>query len=191
MKRTGSGGFTLIELLVTVALVAVLMSLAAPSFGRLIASNRMATLTNEFTAVLHLARLEAVRRGHSVAIRADGGGIHFDTGWKLFTDNDEDGAQPGTITTIDGTVIRESGAAAGRTSIKRVTRSGTFGSFTYADASSLADRMYVVFNARGGNNAPAAAYFKICDAGDSAINGRIVQVSTVGRISLDSSNEAC
>lgn len=190
MKRSRSGGFTLIELMVTVALVAVLLGLAVPSFARLVASNRLTTQTNEFTGMLHLARLEAIRRGQSIAIRADGGDINFDTGWKLFTDLDADGAAPGTVTATDGTVIRESGAFAGRTTIKRVTRSGTFGSFTYADATA-ADRMYLGFNSRGGNSAAGAAFFKVCDAGDSAIRGRVVQVSTVGRISLDSNNESC
>jgi type IV fimbrial biogenesis protein FimT len=191
MRGVPSRGFTLIELMISVAMLAVLLSLAAPSFARMLASNRMATQTNEFTAALNLARLEAVRRGHSVAIRADGGDLTFQGGWKVFTDVNDDGTQPGTITATDGTVIRESGGAlTGNTTIKRVTRGGTAPSYTYAD-SSAADRMYLVFNSRGANNAGSAAFFKICDANDTAVKGRIVQISTVGKISLDSTTLSC
>jgi hypothetical protein len=51
--------------------------------------------------------------------------------------------------------------------------------------------MYLVFNARGGNNAGSAAFFRICDAGNTSLGGRIVQVNTVGRISLDSTTASC
>ena len=191
MERSTSKGFTLIELMVTVAMLAVLLSIAAPSFARMMASNRMATQTNEFTAALNLARLEAVRRGQSVAIRADGGGTTFQGGWRVFTDANDDGAQPGTITATDGTVIRESGGAlVGNTTITRVTRGGTAPNYTYTD-SAAADRMYVVFNSRGANNASGAAFFRICDSSDTAVRGRIVQISTVGKISLDTNTLTC
>ena len=192
MKGSSSRGFTLIELMISLAMLAVLLGLAAPSFARMLASNRMATQTNEFTAALNLARLEAVRRAQSVAIRADGGGATFQGGWKVFTDANDNGAQPGTITVTDGTVIRESGGAVGgNTTITRVTRGGTAPNYTYAD-STAADNMYVVFNSRGAiNNATAAAFFRICDSRDTAAKGRIVQISTVGKISLDTNTLTC
>lgn len=191
MKRLASEGFTLIELMVTVAMVAVLLSLAAPSFARMMASNRMATQTNELTAALNLARLEAVRRGQSVAFRADVDGIKFESGWRIFTDADSNGAPGGPVTAVDGTDIRESGGAlGGNTTITRVTRSGVFGSYTYAD-STAADKRYVVFNSRGANSANIAAFFKVCDLNDTAVKGRIVQVSTVGKISLDTNTLSC
>ena len=68
MKGSASRGFTLIELMITVAMLAVLLGIAAPSFARMLASNRMATQTNDFIAALNLARMEAVRRGQSVSI---------------------------------------------------------------------------------------------------------------------------
>jgi type IV fimbrial biogenesis protein FimT len=199
MKRSASRGFTLIELMFTVALLAILTSLAAPSFARMMASNRMATQTNEFTAALNLARLEAVRRGQPVAIRGctvvcDGtdDSIQFERGWKVFTDNG-DGAAANPVTATDGTVIRESGGAlGGNTRITRVTRGGTAPNWTYADAtSSLTDRMYVVFNSRGANTSTAAAFFRVCDANDTTVRGRIVQISTVGKISLDTNTLTC
>jgi len=191
MKRSTSQGLTLIELMVTVAMLAILLSLAAPSFARMMASNRMATQTNEFTAALNLARMEAVRRSQSVTIRADVDGIKFESGWKVFTDADSSGAPASTVTATDGTVIRESGGAlGGNTTITRVTRSGAAGSYTYAD-SAAADKQYLVFNSRGANNGTTAAFFKVCDSNDTAVKGRIVQISTVGKISLDTNTLTC
>jgi type IV fimbrial biogenesis protein FimT len=188
-------GFTLIELMVTLVVMIVLMSLAVPSFVRLIAQNRLTTQTNEFIGTLHLARSEAVRRSQGVTLRASAGTLgDHSQGWRVFTDGDADGAAASPITTNpdDGTVLREYGALAGSTSIKRVTRSGSAPTFTYTDATaSLADRMYVVFNSRGAKDTGTAAFFKVCDSANASIRGRIVQVSLVGKISLDSADATC
>lgn len=178
-------GFTLIELMVTVAVAAVLLSIAAPSFSRLIASNRITAQTNEFVGGLNLARAEAVRQGQGVSIRSDSAGIDFGTGWKVFKDPTYGG---GAVAPVTADVIRHATTPSGRTTLRRVTLSGT----TYTDATtSLADRMYVSFNARGGNNGGSPAYFRVCDASNSALPGRIVQVTTVGRVSVASSSTTC
>ncbi len=184
-------GFTLIELMVTVTVLGVLLAIGLPSFTSMFASNRIATQTNEFVAALNLARAESIRRGQPVALRADSGGIDYAGGWKVFTDADGDGDEPSPITATDGTPVRV-GAATQGLAIRRVSRAGSSGSFTYTDLdSSVADRMYVVFNSRGANNAGAAAFFKICATTDSSIKGRILQVSSIGRVSLDSRKESC
>ncbi|GGK10985.1 GspH/FimT family pseudopilin [Luteimonas terricola] len=67
-RRRPVRGFTLIELLVTVALLAILVALAAPSFANLINSNRLAGAANDIVAALQVARMEAIRRGQSVVI---------------------------------------------------------------------------------------------------------------------------
>ncbi len=61
-------GFTLMELMVTVAIVAILATLAAPSFTEGIHNTRLATQANDRVASLQLARMEAVRRNESVAL---------------------------------------------------------------------------------------------------------------------------
>jgi type IV fimbrial biogenesis protein FimT len=156
------------------------------------AANRLVAQTNDVVGTLNLARSEAVRRGLAVAVRADKDTGDFAGGWKMFTNVNADGAIPSTPTPPDGVVLREEAAASGRTTIRRVLRSGTSPAYSYADAdSSVSDRQYVVFNARGGNAADEAVFFRICDASNPAIPGRIVQVSTVGRISLDSTTAAC
>ncbi len=177
--------------MVTVSVAAIILALGVPSFAKLIASNRIASQTNEFTGALQLARSEAVRRGLGVAMRTDSSSENFAGEWKVFTNSDASGS----ATSYLGLLIREGGAgtttSAGTTAtIKRVTRSGSAGAYTYA-ASAAADRAHLVFNSRGAITATGAAFFKVCDAASTSVKGRIVQVSPVGKITLDSSNEPC
>lgn len=55
-------GFTLIELMVTVAIMAVIAGIAAPSFTNLIRSNRLTSSSNELVAALQAARMAAISR---------------------------------------------------------------------------------------------------------------------------------
>lgn len=61
-------GFTLIELMVTVAVLAVLASLAAPSFSQLLAAQRVRTTGYDIVSDLVLARSEAIKRGENVTV---------------------------------------------------------------------------------------------------------------------------
>lgn len=180
-------GFTLIELMVTVAVLAVLLAIAAPSFASLLASNRMSTQANEFIGALNLARSEAVRRAKPVAVRSNDAD-NYAKGWKVFSDSDADGDIPGSATAEDGTVIREASAFSGTPTVKRQTCTGS--PCAYAD-SAAADRVFLVFNARGGIAATSDAYFKVCDPSNTSVKGRRIKVNAVGKISLLGTNETC
>ncbi|TWO69083.1 prepilin-type N-terminal cleavage/methylation domain-containing protein [Caenimonas sedimenti] len=102
MKR--QRGITLVELLMTLAIAAILLSLAAPSFRRMILANSMSTGVNTFTSDMRYARSEAVRLGGRVILcRSDdpenatptcaanastSGGKGWATGWVIFHDRD-------------------------------------------------------------------------------------------------------
>ena len=58
-----SSGFTLLELMVVLAVAAILVTLSAPSFTRLIQSTNMSSTVNTFLADMRYARSEAIRRG--------------------------------------------------------------------------------------------------------------------------------
>ncbi|WP_455922119.1 GspH/FimT family pseudopilin [Pseudomonas putida] len=61
-------GFTMVELLITVAVMAIFLSIALPSYTTIIAKNRADTETGDFYRALNYTRLEAISRGLSVRI---------------------------------------------------------------------------------------------------------------------------
>lgn len=56
------GGFTLVELMVTVAVAAILLMIAVPSFRNMLATNRLNTAANELVGGLSEARMAAIQR---------------------------------------------------------------------------------------------------------------------------------
>jgi len=76
-KRTG--GFTLIELMIAIAIVAILLTVAAPSFSQAIANHRVKAAATDIHMSLLKARSEATLRNTNVTITPDGGG--WAVGW--------------------------------------------------------------------------------------------------------------
>ncbi|MDH0896114.1 MULTISPECIES: GspH/FimT family pseudopilin [unclassified Pseudomonas] len=68
MSRKHTAGFTLIELMITLVILAIFISIAIPSFSRLIENNRVTATTNEFHALLLSARSDAVTKRTSITV---------------------------------------------------------------------------------------------------------------------------
>ncbi|MBK0026634.1 GspH/FimT family pseudopilin [Stenotrophomonas sp. S48] len=82
MKLRRSNGFTLVELMVTIAVVAILGTIAFPSFQSTIRSNRIASAGNEMTGLLSLARSEAVRNKRGGGVCGSSDGSSCDGAWR-------------------------------------------------------------------------------------------------------------
>lgn len=91
------GGFTLIELVVTLAVAAILTTIAVPSFRGFVESNRLTAVTNDLIADFQLARSEALKRSANTIIckSADGASCTaagtWNSGWIVFADIDGSG----------------------------------------------------------------------------------------------------
>lgn len=73
-------GFTLTELLAVVAVIAVLTSLAMPSFTNIISRNRAKGAATDLYVALTKARSEAVKRNANVTLSPNAGG--WQAGWQ-------------------------------------------------------------------------------------------------------------
>lgn len=79
----GRCGFTLVELVIVLAITAVLLSLAAPSFGDFIVNQRVRNAAYELFADLSYARSEALKRNASIQIASTSGTSAWAGGWTV------------------------------------------------------------------------------------------------------------
>lgn len=103
-------GFTLLEALVVLALLAVLLSLAAPSLKSLRQKHQMQSAAEQLQASLQLARSEALRRQQRVtlcvresAVAAGQGCASAGTwaqGWVVFVDGNDNGQREAAETVL-------------------------------------------------------------------------------------------
>jgi type IV fimbrial biogenesis protein FimT len=96
-QRTRSPGFTLVELLIAIAIVAILASIATPSFRQFVSGQRIKTAAFDIMSALTLARSEAIKRAAPVTVVPTGGA--WTNGW--------------TVTAPDGTVLTRQSALSG------------------------------------------------------------------------------
>lgn len=84
-------GFTLMELLTTMAVAALLASIAVPSFTTLSLNSKRVSSTNELVSALHFARSSAVLRNERFTVCTTSNGtaceaVGWDQGWLAFAD---------------------------------------------------------------------------------------------------------
>lgn len=92
-STSGQQGFTLIELMVTVALVAILATLAFPDFSETVRQWRRDSATRALTTSLQLARSEAIKSSRKLMLCPSTNGTscanstEWRNGWIVFVDD--------------------------------------------------------------------------------------------------------
>jgi type IV fimbrial biogenesis protein FimT len=128
-------GFTLVELLITVAVVAIVLALAAPTLREVILNNQRSTQLNGIMSSLNVARAAAVQRGvNAIVCITDGaappdcdtGATAWEDGWIIFADANGNAAYDNASEDL----IQVHGALADDTTLRgdsaEVTRAITF-----------------------------------------------------------------
>jgi type IV fimbrial biogenesis protein FimT len=183
-----NSGFTLMELMVTIAIAAILLSIAIPSFTPTIASNRLTTYANEFVTALNLARSEAVKRGIQVTVRRKGTTSQvWEGGWDVFVDiignevfNDASPSTP-CETNTDGSLkedclLRTYDALSAGYTLRT-------GGSTYKD--------YAAYLPSGLSNVVAGDTFTLCNGSGAALPRRTITINSTGRPRVDATPGTC
>lgn len=156
-------GFTLIEVVVFVAMLAILMSVAVPSFVSTVASNRTSSYANDFVSSLNYARGEAVARRAAVTVCTSADG----TNCRANNDADKGNWQKGWIVTIpaDNVILLVGSAFAAQ-----VALSGTAS---------------ISFDASGALSASGVQSFSLVNQACTNNGNRRIDVSPTGRVSIN------
>ena len=179
-------GFTLIELMVVLAVVAVLATLAAPSFKRQIQSTTISSTVNTFLADMRYARSESIRRGGGVVMCHSNSpeaanpvcdndsvpvGNGWVSGWIIFHDLNDDGqkdpAEP---------LLRIQSPITSMDSIKEGNNLTTTTKFAFTATGRVPASMTSIHF--GGSNYPSDVQ-------------RLVCINSSGRVRIAAAGEAC
>lgn len=162
--RRPARGFTLIELLVTLAVAAVLITIAVPNFQTFLVTNRIAAQANDLITSLSFARSEAVKRAAPVSVCASTNGSSCPA------------ATASSTSWTAGWLIADSAGSAVRTQ-------GALGG-----ASTLAGGTNTIrYNAAGRLSfPPATVTLTLCPPSPASAPGRAIQVEPTGRARVSS-----
>lgn len=107
-------GFTLIEVMVTIAIAAILLVVATPSFVSYQRGSELTSAANSFVAGINAARGEAMKRGMNAMV-VPATGVDWSSGWTVFVDQDRSGGlNSGDITVVQQPALQRYFSATGQ-----------------------------------------------------------------------------
>ncbi len=160
-------GFTLVEFMTVLAIAAIFTTLVVPGYKAVIQNNKVVSATNKLSASLQTARMEAIKRGITVAVcptanaafNACGTNSQWANGWIVFLDADKDN-------TIDSS-----------SDLIKVSQE-------FADDAQITSSSSIVSYDSSGFVTSGATSFSLKTTGCTGNNARIVSVSSSGRVSI-------
>jgi len=102
-KHRQQAGFTFLELVITIAVGAILLAAAVPSFQSLISNNKLTATTNTLVFSLQAARSEAIKRATPTGVCTSSSSLELDAtcsagsgyvgGWIAYVDDNTNGTR--------------------------------------------------------------------------------------------------
>ncbi|MEH6542642.1 MAG: GspH/FimT family pseudopilin [Porticoccaceae bacterium] len=169
-------GFTLVELMIVIALMAILIAVAAPSFTQLIKNNRLQTMADTFYTSVILTRSEALARNSPVIMCKSSDGStcvttgDWQQGWIVFEDTDRTGDKHATD---EPALKRYPAMAAG---------------YTLTTAGSTFQNQLIY---RPDGTANSFDTFRVCDPDADVTTGLSITISIVGRPRMSKTVAGC
>lgn len=171
--RVGHGGFTLVELMIALAVLAIMVAIATPSFREISLNNRSSSNINNLLADLSMARSEAVKVARTASVAALGG--DWNSGWEVFEDTNGNGVRDAgeeLIKTAPSVNVGYEGNPANQFTLR-----GVSGATAGSDAV-----LAVTFGALGQIRTPAdGARFALCRPGGDAARSTGIRIDPSGR----------
>jgi len=215
MNREIQAGFTIIELMLTIAIAAVLLAVAVPSYTNMVLNNCLTAKTNMLVTAMQLARSTAVTYRDDVTVgsitcqldednnnAADGScstsdaqDNEFGEGVVVYRDLDGDGlADLEADEDLDGDGVLDPGEDLNGNNVLDDDVPEIFRRFTFnceatmnstIDGTAVAASAAIVYEPNGA--ADGGAVIEVCDSRDSAdYRGREITLTTTGRPTTDS-----
>ena len=177
MIRKRIAGFTLLELIVTLALAAIIITVAVPAFQETMRRNRRATQANDLVSALSLARSEAIKRGEMVTICRSSdqtdctAGANWEDGWLVFVDsNTAAGDAIGTLDDSEEPALRVYAGLSGDNTLRV---NGNFQNYL----------SYLPNGLSRGSTALPTGTFRLCDD-QGAADARYIEINSTGRVQV-------
>lgn len=174
MRLDNQHGFTVMELMVTLAIAAILLSVAAPNLSQFSQNSRLRARNFELLDSINVARSEAVKRGVQVVLCRSANGTScggtantWTTGWLVY--------------------VNATGTLAYEPPGDTLLRIGTGTSDGTAITTNSLGNQYLDYARTGATNEGGPAVFAICDSRGGAY-GRSISVTQVGRAALTHGN---